>query len=218
MEERKLTWIDERENITGSDKASSEVVDRVVSYRRFQRSTVLRRLVLSVVFIAILCAALVAMHEARIAQRQAIDASEQRNTAIARQLVVQSTALLSDNPSALETGTLLAIESMKHRRLAENDRVLRDSLSLLPIPTATFHLKYGALIALSPDGRALAISDKDGPIRILQIPSGKEITRCSDIGSVTAIAFNGDGHFLASELIARLLVFLTFQVVMSVFE
>jgi len=54
-------------------------------------------------------------------------------------------------------------------------------------------------IAFSPDGQLLATGDDQGDIQLWQVPSGKQLLRCSGHnGLVWSVAFSPDGQTLAS--------------------
>jgi WD40 repeat protein len=53
-------------------------------------------------------------------------------------------------------------------------------------------------VALSPDGKTLASSAKDGSIRVWGAQTGRELRRIEDQGKPNLLAFSGNGRLLAS--------------------
>jgi RNA polymerase sigma factor (sigma-70 family) len=58
-----------------------------------------------------------------------------------------------------------------------------------PVPNA---------LAVSPDGRLLALATREGPGVLVELATGKEVLRIRDVGEQSALAFSPDGRTLAA--------------------
>ncbi len=126
-------------------------------------------------------------------------AEEQRTLAEAQKLAAQADLVFTESDSYLERSALLAIESMTHLHLFENDSALRQVLSLLPKLIA--HLPHEAAVRaviFSPDGRYLATGSVDKTARVFEAVTGKELARLPHENEVWAVAFSPDGRYLAT--------------------
>jgi len=182
-------WVDERERTTGLDNASPEVAEKIREVFGFLRANTLRRILLTVVFAAISIAAAVASFEAVIAQRE-------RNIAVSRQLAAQS-QLLREQPSALETRVLLAVESARLVPGIENDQALRESLYLLRKPAfAAQQADQMTVVTIGSHG-LVATADASRNVRVFDSATGAEVSHWVQPNRVVSLAFGHDGHSLA---------------------
>ena len=185
-----VVWIDERENISGADLASPEVADKIAGYFGFRRANISRRLFLAVLFALISIAAAVASIEAVVAIRQ-------RNIAVSGQLAAQSN-LLRAQSSAVETRTLLAVESMRLVPTVEGDQALRESLYLLR--KSLFISRTGqpiTAVGFSPNGFIGTVSENQ-IVRVFDSNRLAEVSHWTESGKVFALGFNHDGRVLAT--------------------
>ncbi len=99
------------------------------------------------------------MHEAE----QNARLREQYDRAVARQLAFRSELERGSSPGSLRISALLAAESIGLSRTSEGDLALRRAMAQLP-PGArrTLHHDGGRVLALSPDGRVLAVATGAG--------------------------------------------------------
>lgn len=89
---------------------------------------------------------------------------ERRIEAVSRQLSAQAELLQSQQPHLLERSVLVAIEAIKYRHSLETDRVLKQGLSLLPLPLTTLKendKSCARSITFSPDSQYLAVGFDD---------------------------------------------------------
>ncbi|HEY6969913.1 MAG TPA: TIR domain-containing protein [Candidatus Angelobacter sp.] len=134
----------------------------------------------------------------------------ERNIALSRQLAAQSNVIRDETPLLLELSTLLAIESMHRVPLLDNDQALRQSLSLLLKPMANVNGADNVYaVAFSKDGRYLVAGSGDGLARVVEVPSGKEVSRINTGGRVDVVAFSPDGRLVAVGADYKALVFET---------
>jgi len=190
LQQTDRVWIDEREEVTGLDDASPEVVERIVAFFGFFRANRRRRVFLGGLLAVILAGAFAAAFEAAIA-------NQQRRAAFSRQLAAQSDQLRGQ-PFALETRVLLAIESMRLLPSIENDQALRESLYHLRRPlfanksadTITA-LKFGTtgLVALARGDRSVHVFD--GRV-------GSEVAHWIENAKVVSLAFSPNGKAIAA--------------------
>jgi WD40 repeat protein len=116
-----------------------------------------------------------------------------------RQLVAQSELLQVNQPARVELSTLLELESIRTARTPENDRALRETSSLLL--ASRFSTKSGRglqRVALSPNGRWLAVGGQEKLTRVFDLSTAKQVAAISHTGWVWAICFSQDGQYLLS--------------------
>jgi WD40 repeat protein len=145
----------------------------------------------------LLILATVSVFAALNASKNAQVADAQRTIALARRLAAQSN-LLREQPRALETRTLLAVESMRLVPGIDNDQALRESLYLLRKPV--FTAKHGGQVtalAYTLDD-FIATASGDGTVRVFNATTAKEVSRWIAQGRVVCLAFSKDGRLLAT--------------------
>ncbi|MEU9917868.1 helix-turn-helix domain-containing protein [Streptomyces sp. NPDC051001] len=152
------------------------------------------RLLLTAVTAA-LCLALVA---AGLAVRQWQSAVTAQHTAQSRQLAAQSSALLGSDP---DLAALLAVHAYRTSPTREATVALYAAAALPLRKRLTGGTEPVDAIALSPDGRTLATSSRDGRIRIWNAPAGQlrdTFTGHTSSNEVSqAAVFSPDGRVLA---------------------
>jgi WD40 repeat protein len=155
---------------------SSTVIDFLNSAFRFVRVDRLKSISLLLVigFFALLAAGLAV---SVLAERAATTrAEERRMSAVARQLAAESQIAIGSSPDDLARATLLAIESIRHKRTPEGDAALRRSLSLTARgPIRSWPLQYtGEIGDATIDGQAKFIAfETDKGIRFQSIETGE---------------------------------------------
>ena len=135
---------------------------------------------------------------------QWLEAKEQGQAALARQLASQSEMVRDQQ---LTRSVLLAVESMRRDPCLEGDLALRRGLDLLPRIIAimrhdgsVYMMEDGWMgqIVFSPNGAKLAITSSDGTARIWDASNGREIARLEHGYLVWGVAFSPDGTKLAT--------------------
>lgn len=161
--------------------------------RKFVRRN---RVPVAAAFVAI--AALIAgtvfsLWQARIAEARRVEADQQRQVAVARQLAAQAERILDGgNPVR---GALLGIEAVQRFHTAETDHALRRSLRLLPAGLRRLRLHEGRVAALrfNPDGARLVSAGQDGRVAIVDAATGSKRAEFAPGGKPIGVGFAEDG-------------------------
>jgi WD40 repeat protein/serine/threonine protein kinase len=150
-------------------------------------------------FILLLLASLaVTVHLYLSAQRARISALRDTREARARQLAAQADYLYTQQ-SELTFSSLLGIESVRRAPLVENRSLLASILALAGHPRAFFeHPQAVNAVAISPDGKWLAIAGKDGTARLWNVSTHRESVCVRHEGSINAVTISRDGQWLAT--------------------
>ena len=180
---------------------------------------------LSVLTLASVLAAWVAVQQRTIAEQQRAQAVQQSRLALARQLAAQANSIMLQYVDALPLAVLLAVESTQIYPTFEGNQALRATLALLPRPA--FSKRSEGLtsrrvraLAFSADGKLLVAGRDDGTFEVLDPSAGKTLfeiapqersgavddeltgavkwTAPGADGEVTAVAFSADGRLLAT--------------------
>ena len=187
--------------------------------RLHRRAVRLRRAAiagLAVLALVASAAGVVALLNAREADRQAAvaldneaEALRQRDTALSRQLAAESESAISDG--RLDLALLLAVEGYRFGEVSGGPDILHRSTveafeslfsSLVQWPQLQAHL-HGhaapvATVALSPDGTRAVSGDEAGTLILWDVASGEELNR-AEIGEPPhVLAFSGDGRIVAA--------------------
>jgi len=134
-------------------------------------------------------------------------AEAQRNKALAVELAFRSEMTLNQDvhmisqgiPHVQIEGTELAVESLSYYETLAGKQALHHGMELLPRPTAHLICNNSAsCVAFSPDGKRLALGGYDNTTRVLDVDSGKELTRMEHGYCVDSIIFSPDGRRLAT--------------------
>jgi WD40 repeat protein len=128
---------------------------------------------------------------------QKSQADEQKRLALARLLASRSNSLFAEDPSTLEQATLLAVLSLRQQPTFDADLGLRRRLSLLP-RTLFMARVAQSVVTISPDGRRIAVAGPANDARVIDIASGKEVSRLVHGGTVRAVDFGPDGRWVAT--------------------
>ena len=134
-------------------------------------------------------------------------AEAQRNKALAMELAFRSEMTLNQDvhmigqgiPHVQIEGTKLAVESLSYYETLAGKQALLYGMELLPRPIAHLMCNNSAsCVAFSPDGKRLALGGYDNTTRVLDVDSGKELTRMEHGYCVDSIIFSPDGRRLAT--------------------
>jgi WD40 repeat protein len=157
-----------------------------------------QRIMLASVSVALVVTVLLAIYA--LFQRSA--AVKQEQIALAQKGVAQ--AQLQRENNNLQVSSLLGIESTQRNASYEAEQILRQNLSLLPVPLFQFDQDPTSAsdevagLAYSPDGTRLATASYDFTARVWDVASGKELLRLSHDKEVVDVAFSPDGTRLAT--------------------
>ncbi len=146
-----------------------------------------------------------AINAKREAERQSKETEQQRELALARQLAAQAALALTNKPTDLVKGALLATESLRRAQTVEGHRAWTSAMELLP--RSVLRLVHEGDVedfAFSPDGkRVVALENQGrsaalGEAQIWDIASQESLASVSHQGGVTALAFSPNGKLLAT--------------------
>jgi WD40 repeat protein len=131
------------------------------------------------------------------------EAVSEANIALARQLAAQAEVIGSERPNLLQSGVLLAVESLKRYPTLEADQVLRQGVPLLPRAVGRPIKHQGPVrgVAFSPDGTHLATASWDGTASIWEAVTGQPVftLKPGQVNDrISAVAFSPNGAFLAT--------------------
>lgn len=132
------------------------------------------------------------------------EAEQQRNIALTRRLITESTALID---SRYDLALLLAVEAFNVQQVSETEAALRYGLTANPY-LSTYLRKHEAqvnVVAFSPNGAAFASADTTGRI-VLWDTAGRTplpLMLEGQRAGVNALAFADDSSFLVSGGCAR---------------
>jgi WD40 repeat protein/V8-like Glu-specific endopeptidase len=122
-------------------------------------------------------------------------ANQQRDLAVAEQLISQSESLRDSEPRIAKLKSLAAwsIEHSSDARYA-----MLASASAPGIAKLTGHTQRVNTLAFSPDGKTLASGSDDGTVRLWDVSGQRQVGVLTGHTGVIAVAFNRDGKTLAS--------------------
>jgi len=178
-------------------RASREIADAAKAERRRQRVT------LGAVAFGLIVAATLGL----LAFWQWLEASNQKNINLGRQLASEARLVSNQGDNLLQTSVLLAVQAKQRLPSSgeadasslEADQVLRGGLSLLRRPVASLDHGGGVNgVVFSPDGKYLVTASADKTARVWDAASGEEVARMDHDDAVNGVAFSPDGEYLAT--------------------
>jgi WD40 repeat protein len=137
--------------------------------------------------------------EARKSAKDAEIALEQAEEAkkIAEAQRSAARAQIYQNRGDLYMSTLLAIDSWSKQPSPEVEEILRENISFLPRPVATFdHLGAISLLEFNPDGRTFAAAGYDGSVCVRNVETETELFCRTASTPVNDMVFSSDGSIL----------------------
>ncbi|MFD5422242.1 trypsin-like peptidase domain-containing protein [Streptomyces sp. NPDC127069] len=161
--------------------------------RRRQQTLARRRRHLIAVLSTLLGLALLAAGIAVLQWRTAVG---ERQTALSRQLAVQSGTLINHDS---DLAALLAIHAYHNSPTPEAVESLENAAALPLQRRLTRHTGPVYSVAFSPDGKTLATGSSDETVRLWDTATGKEVhAPLTGTGPVQSVAFSPDGKTLAT--------------------
>jgi WD40 repeat protein len=143
--------------------------------------------------------ALVFLVLAVAAVRFALEAVQQKEYALARQLAAQAELLRTQHSEFLERSTLLSIQAIQRLHSVETDQALRANLEILPRQLVLLkHSQPVTLLGLSHDRKYLAAASTDKVVRVWEFPPGRNVASLTHPALVVQIAFSPAGDLLAT--------------------
>lgn len=122
-----------------------------------------------------------------------IQAGEQGNIALARQLAAQSQLISLNASNDTVLSGLLAIESLKRYPSLEGDLAIKRVLNILGRPTASLELsKEITCMAFSKDKKLLVTGNSEGLVQVWDIANRQEIAQILHESKITNVAFSTD--------------------------
>ena len=132
------------------------------------------------------------------ANEKRIEAEQQQQIALARQLAAQATLANVQQAHLLPQSVLLSLEGLRRYRSVETEQGLRERVALLPKPIRELRAP-GMVLALgiSADGKLMAAAGGRSA-RLWDVASGRQIATLDHGDVVRAIALHPDGRYFVT--------------------
>jgi WD40 repeat protein len=126
-----------------------------------------------------------------------------RCISLARQLAAQASLTFSKLGQYLNRSLLLAVESLQRWPTAEALQILSRGLALLPVRVTQTPVKVSGIVkwsVLSPGDRYLACFCDDRTIQVVEVESGRQVTKLTSPKRMDSLVFSPDDRWLAMGL------------------
>ena len=132
-----------------------------------------------------------AAEKARQRAEEARDAAEVSRNQAAAQRSVARAQIYQFRPGELYTSTLLAIDSWQTRPSNEAEEILRENISLLPVPVNQMsHTGRINTVEFNPEGDIFVTAGADGTACAWQVSDGKRIFCADSPGAINDAVFS----------------------------
>ncbi|MCE7861833.1 MAG: TIR domain-containing protein, partial [Chloroflexi bacterium CFX2] len=211
----------------GKDPAPSELQRQYVQFsRRSERVRTVTWISAALAILIMLVLSLFALNQRQVALANADEAQNQRAIAESNQKTAESNAraaliakaaadknaaianaqrsaaraqIYQTRTGGLFTSTLLAIDSYQRIPSFEAEEILRENISLLPVPVKDIRHEGSILaIKVSPGGDTFVTASDDGTACLVRFESGESLFCSTSSGSVLDAAFGPDGKVLVT--------------------
>lgn len=132
------------------------------------------------------------------AEEARANAEENKKIAEAQRSVARA-QIYQSRPGELYTSTLLAIDSWQGAPSPEAEEILRENISLLPIPVAQL-TQLGKInsLELNSDGDAFVTASADGTACVWNVEDGKNLFCATSSGAVNDAVFSPNGELIVT--------------------
>lgn len=211
----------------GKDPAPSELQRQYVQFsRRSERVRTVTWISAALAILIMLVLSLFALNQRQVALANADEAQNQRAIAESNQKTAESNAraaliakaaadknaaianaqrsaaraqIYQSRTGGLFTSTLLAVDSYQRIPSFEAEEILRENISLLPVPVKDIRHEGSILaIKVSPGGDTFVTASDDGTACLVRFESGENLFCSTSSGSVLDAAFGPDGKVLVT--------------------
>ena len=131
------------------------------------------------------------------ALQQRRQAEQRRTIALAERLASDSIRVVDDQARLIELSVLLAVESVRHHPLFENDAAIRRALRLYP-KAVPYKASGISAIAFSADSQMAALAGQGNGIDVIELPGGRVRLRLPQPANVLSLTLSPAGDLAAA--------------------